>query len=709
MSPGFLTKLIGLATLSLLLAMGSNLVPRSLVVNLASEAPVAELHGFHDPQILGEADGRWTNGDALVRLPHVGPFPAVLRLRLAGHPERVGDQAQVVINQDLTARLQLQTSLETFHIAIPDGRHGGRLNVVVRSAVSRDGSGRLFGIFVDEFEVRTGGLAALIPASWAAVFWATLLVLSAAVVASGIRPPGLGPPGVPLGTRPLTAVSALAGAAIVWLVLTTLRFSVLHHVPRAAMAMVFVAILGMGLHQPRIRVWLDTRLAAVLQRTTALVARPLVLWSLTLLPALYLMGLVATFHVDVPSMDQWELVPQLDRLYLGTLSIHDLWAQHNEHRPLFPRLIMLTLAWISHWNTAYELASSIAIAAATLALIALHLHRSRRSDTGYGALWVLPIVSVIVFSASQWENWLWGWQLQIFLSVLAVVTGLLLISNQQRSWTTFAGSLAMGIVATYSFASGLLYWVVGLLAVGLGTRPRGRRLAIWMAVSALVMTSYFHGFRSSPDHPSMLQNFQSLDGFTNYVTYAITYLGAPLSRQDQRAAEMAGLSGLVAFGILTAALRRHPRVWPHLVPYVLMGLYAIAGAAVTALGRAGFGVNHALSSRYTTVSSLLWLAIVVLLGWVATQRPSHEKRQGLGRGPLLAYLTIAIIAVVTVRGSHEDAVAFARWHRRLEPARRALMVCCDDRLLSRLYPDPNVVRQRLATLKTHRLSVFRDE
>src|SRR4051794_2788618 len=52
------------------------------------------------------------------------------------------------------------------------------------------------------------------------------------------------------------------------------------------------------------------------------------------------------FHnaVDVPSWDQWELVGLLVKSSHGELRFADLHAQHNEHRVLFPRLLMLGLA-----------------------------------------------------------------------------------------------------------------------------------------------------------------------------------------------------------------------------------------------------------------------------------------------------------------------------------------------------------------------------
>src|SRR5262245_62975011 len=80
---------------------------------------------------------------------------------------------------------------------------------------------------------------------------------------------------------------------------------------------------------------------------------------LAFIPLAYLIVMVATYSVDVPFADQWALVPLLEKSYRGTLTLRDLWSQHNEHRLLFPRMIMLVLARLSGWNLRYELAVNI--------------------------------------------------------------------------------------------------------------------------------------------------------------------------------------------------------------------------------------------------------------------------------------------------------------------------------------------------------------
>ena len=83
--------------------------------------------------------------------------------------------------------------------------------------------------------------------------------------------------------------------------------------------------------------------------------------------------MAARFSVDVPFWDQWELVPRLQHLYAGTITLDDLWQQHNEHRKVFPILWMLVLAGLSDWNVHLEIATNVALGAGMFLIYARYL------------------------------------------------------------------------------------------------------------------------------------------------------------------------------------------------------------------------------------------------------------------------------------------------------------------------------------------------
>ena len=88
-------------------------------------------------------------------------------------------------------------------------------------------------------------------------------------------------------------------------------------------------------------------------------ARLSVSMLLALVPFVFLVLLVRRCYVDVPVWDEWEVIWRLQRLREGTFTFVDLWGQHNEHRPLFGILAMMTLVRASQWNVAVEVAANV--------------------------------------------------------------------------------------------------------------------------------------------------------------------------------------------------------------------------------------------------------------------------------------------------------------------------------------------------------------
>src|SRR6185369_1059673 len=76
---------------------------------------------------------------------------------------------------------------------------------------------------------------------------------------------------------------------------------------------------------------------------------------------------------------------------------------------------------------------------------------------------LVPILSLAVFSLNQAENWWGGWNIQIFLNTLAITASIVLLTRPAKSWPAFVLALVCGIVATYSYSTGLLVWWLGIV------------------------------------------------------------------------------------------------------------------------------------------------------------------------------------------------------------------------------------------------------
>ena len=76
------------------------------------------------------------------------------------------------------------------------------------------------------------------------------------------------------------------------------------------------------------------------------------------IPAGVVLALVLRHGVNVPFWDQWELVGLLAAASDGTLTWAEIFRQHNEHRMVFPKIIMLALAALTGWNVVGEMLGS---------------------------------------------------------------------------------------------------------------------------------------------------------------------------------------------------------------------------------------------------------------------------------------------------------------------------------------------------------------
>jgi len=73
-------------------------------------------------------------------------------------------------------------------------------------------------------------------------------------------------------------------------------------------------------------------------------------------PPLLIGFLIFRDGVDTPFWDEWDgTAPLFEKMAAGTLGFTDFFAQHNEHRILFPRLIFFGLGRLTHWNIRAEL------------------------------------------------------------------------------------------------------------------------------------------------------------------------------------------------------------------------------------------------------------------------------------------------------------------------------------------------------------------
>jgi hypothetical protein len=421
--------------------------------------------------------------------------------------------------------------------------------------------------------------------------------------------------------------------------------------------------------------------------------------ALILAAALPAAVLIWRHGVNVPFWDQWELVTTLASMHNGTVMVGKIFAQHNEHRMVFPKVIMLLLAMLSDWNIRVELAANIALALATL-LVLLSMQRPVLAGAGLSTrLWLPFFAAATVFSLGQWENWLWGWQIQWFLSILAASGACALLARAMAApnplpWV--AGAVGATIVCQFSIASGVMLWPAGLLLILL--HPRADRFGAalaWLLAGAVSSGVFFWGYLTQAAHPSLLTGLANPGAF---IVYLGNYLAGPLYKSW---ALGLGIGGAFAAAAAALMLRPgHERI-PFL-PWISLGIFGLATAGLTAIGRVGFGAAQGLSSRYSTIALLVLISLVPLAVFWLGLIQHRILRTGIGT------LGAVGLTVLLAWGNMQSLPAFAE----ARDSRLAALDCllmyreATDGCLAKLYPDPRVVRDRAAMLEKMRWSGF---
>jgi hypothetical protein len=350
--------------------------------------------------------------------------------------------------------------------------------------------------------------------------------------------------------------------------------------------------------------------------------RIVIRWGLILVPLLpivYLLYLINRYGVNVPYADEFTLAPLLVKAHDHTLTLADLFTQHNEHRYFFTRLIFIAIKFCSQGNVRAEMFFSVFLAALTGAILWWLLLKTTALSTMSRTV-VLCLFSLLLFSPVQAENWTWGFQAPLFFCNFLLTVGIAIACSKLALKKKFIFCAAIAFIATFSFGGGVTLWALTFPCALLGDRNKTARfrwwwLASWCALAAASVALYFFHYVKPPYHPPIAANKEP----TAYYYYITAFLGAHLSRASrlepitQSVAIGTGLLGLYLGGAVYGLRRlKDAGLLIRLLPWLALGGYALISGALAALARIGFGVSQALDSRYTSFSLYMSLAAIAL-------------------------------------------------------------------------------------------------
>jgi hypothetical protein len=441
------------------------------------------------------------------------------------------------------------------------------------------------------------------------------------------------------------------------------------------------------------------------------------LWAAALIPVCFIAWIIWRFGLDVPHMDQWELVPILQKYNLKQPILNLLWSPHNEHRLFIPRLVMLWLAQATHWNILWELALNFFLAL-LVGLILVGILRRAYKLIQPASSWLFPLsvlfVSLFMFSPTQWHNWVWGWQNQIFFNILGLAAAAWSLSRYGFRVPGLLLGTAGAIVAMLSFANGLLLFFLLTVFFLLPLYEEGSLLtrlpaAVLIFSQGVIGSAFYLKGMTLSSSPALNQK-----EILAHIYYLLAYLGSSLCQFSIPLAVFWGTMGLTGFVATVLFLeRKDRRTLRILSPFLLLASYALFSALLTSLGRVSFETKQALAPRYVAISSLFWISLTVL--WVflwGKMKPKEGKEKQ-------ASISVKVLGVLVVFASSLSmGFSWVYSYSALHSYHRVHLVGLEcvrhyrdasERCLRIHALDPRQLRERAAWLEENRLSLFRKD
>lgn len=375
---------------------------------------------------------------------------------------------------------------------------------------------------------------------------------------------------------------------------------------------------------------------------------------LYLLPILFTAGCVLRYGVNVPFLDQWGMPALFQAALNGSLNFTHLWAQNNEHRIVFPKLVFLALGLPSRWNTRLEMLFGILLIGTVFLIVYLTNERILKNVPELNRL--IPRIALllsgfVLFSLTQHQNWLWGFQVTFFLAQALVALSIFVISygSDRSFYWRFLFAALLCFAASFSVAQGLLSWLAVLPLVLTSQKSRNSRLLVtllWLGLFIATVALYFYQYQS-PSGETIPDRFFAFKHPIQAGHFLLVLLGAQFSSFHSPGtpplftlATVIGACFLVGYLILVVVSIKQ-NTFDIQKPLIALGLFGLLFAVMVTFGRSGWGIRGGFTSRYLTAPTFLLVSVIQMASFNFSDRKNKLRVYGS-----LLFATILSLAIV---------------------------------------------------------------
>ncbi|MFN2508986.1 MAG: hypothetical protein ABR589_09460 [Chthoniobacterales bacterium] len=423
---------------------------------------------------------------------------------------------------------------------------------------------------------------------------------------------------------------------------------------------------------------------------------------IAVVPAILLLPQIVLNWVNIPWGDEWDTANVRIKFHDGALSTADLFAQHNEHRFFFARLLWAPLARVTHWDLRVEMLLTFAAACLISWLLWKLLGNIPRLER-HARVTAFLIVNSLLFSPTQYETWLWGINFTHIIPPLLLLVSLRVNLSRRSLPEKVVLNILLCSVSTFSNSNGMGNWLLAFPAFAPGraaeNKSRWPCYVLYVAAAAAVLAAYFWDYHRPPHHPSLLS---ALAMPWQLAHYFFCWLGASVAVNFGFDAWIAGAGLLILFAKLACyPVGGWSESWRARYPFVVLGAFALLSGSATALGRTAFDSRTSLSSHYITSSVYFPIALVGVATVVHATRGSTagQNQRGIIALPIITVTVVWVLFLSTYYSGWQGMKRTKNLRVEGQAALAFQEIIPDNPQLELLYPDRDWLLRQYGELR----------